>query len=970
MKNTAFSLLFFFLFGILNVLNAQEISQEPQLIRDSAGNPYNGTAQFKFLISSGETVLWSNDGSCTTLSMPFQSVELDVKDGIYEVNLGTPPMNIFYKELISYYADPLLTTWVNYGNGFEKLNSSHIFPDNFKESKKNYTAFEVNNTKKETPQLVVSSSIEKNKEEEKGGEEATNPDGWVEQWKLMHAGKDGKIPFDGLIKAKQHIDQMPASKDAGITNWEWLGPGNIGGRIRAIAIKPSNPDIIFIGSVAGGIWKSIDAGSSWTAVNDFLPNLAVTSIVYDPTNLNIMYASTGEGYDNADGLPGAGIFKSVNGGTNWTQLASTNSTDFSFVNKLAHHPDSTGILFAVTSNPGQIVKSIDGGDSWTVVLSSAKNMLDIKISPYSPYNLILAGTQGHFATLTQPANFGKVYVSNDWGENWTVKTTGAENELPGIFFRSEISFCLSNANRIYLSNGVNKGEIWRSDDQGVSWENMCSGYNYLDDQQWYSHTLWVDPTNSNNLVVGGIDLWRSIDGGATLTKISDWEDYHNNGAANSAHADQHIIVSHPDYNGTTNRTVYFGNDGGIQKANDILTVSENEGWTNLAGTTLGITQFYGGAASPDGSVICGGAQDNDQLRFHESGDWSGAGQWFQSKTGDGGCAAIDPTNASVQYCEYVYLLIKKSTDGGDTWVNSVNGLTDAGKKNNALFISPFVMDPNDPNILVAGGINIWRTIDGGVNWSVIRAGGNKCSAIDIAKGNSNIIWIGDTFGNVKVTTDAGVETPTWTDVDDGINPLPDRYVTDIAINPNNSNEVWVTFGEYEADNVWFTSDGGTTWFNKSGTAPYDLPALQVNTVRVHPRNSNYIYIGTDLGVFASEDKGLNWAVDPRYPGQNNELPANVAVSELFWQGDDYLIAATHGRGMYRANPISTIYVDKNASPGGNGSKLNPFQTVTEAVNAARSGSVISIKSNTYDEPAILLTTAGIVKTTNGSTVIK
>lgn len=970
MKNTAISLLIFVLSGFLTILEAQENIQSMPLILGVDGKPFNGTAQFKFLISSGETVLWSNDGSCASLSVPSQSVELEVNEGIYQANLGTSPMHVFYKELISLYVNPVLTTWVNIGNGFEKFNSSYISPDDFKESEINHSSFEVNYAKKETPQLVGSQGNEENREEEKSGEEATNPEGWVEQWKLMHAGKDGKIPFDGLIKAKQHIDQMPANKDAGITNWEWLGPGNIGGRIRAIAINPANPDIIFIGSVAGGIWKSIDAGSSWTVVNDFLPNLAVTSIVYDPANLNIMYASTGEGYDNSDGLPGAGIFKSVNGGANWTQLASTNSTDFTFVNKLAHHPDSTGILFAVTSYPGQILKSIDGGDSWIVVLNSAKNMLDIKISPFSPYNLLIAATQGHFPTATRPADYGKVYISNDWGENWTVITSSAEGELPGVFFRSEISFCKNNANRIYLSNGVNKGEIWRSDDQGVSWENVCSGYEYLGTQQWYSHTLWVDPTNSNNLVVGGIDLWRSTDGGSTLTKISDWEDYHNNGAANSAHADQHIIVNHPDFNGSTNRTVFFGNDGGIQKADDILTVSENEGWTNLAGTTLGITQFYGGAASPDGSVICGGAQDNDHLRYHDSGEWSGAGQWFQSKTGDGGYAAIDPTNSQVQFCEYVYLSIKKSTDGGDTWNNSVNGLTDAGKNNNALFIAPFVMDPNDPNILVAGGINIWRTIDGGSNWSAIRTGGNKCSAIDIANGNSKIIWIGDTFGHVKFTTDADVETPTWTDVDDGTNPLPDRYVTDIAINPNNSNEVWVTFGEYEADNVWYTPDSGTTWLNRSGAAPYDLPALQVNTVRVHPRNSNYIFIGTDLGIFASEDKGLNWAIDPRYPGQNNELPSNVAVSELFWQGDDYLIAATHGRGMYRANPISTIYVDKTASPGGNGSKIAPYQTVTEAVNAARNGSVISIKSNTYDEPAILITTSGIVKTTNGSTIIK
>ena len=118
------------------------------------------------------------------------------------------------------------------------------------------------------------------------------------QWFAQHKDADGKIPFDGLVNAKRHIDQMPQPKDAGLWNWEWLGPGNIGGRIRAIAINPSNPEIIFIGSVGGGLWKSINGGDSWSVVNDFLPNLAITSIVYDPTDTDIMYASTGEGFTN------------------------------------------------------------------------------------------------------------------------------------------------------------------------------------------------------------------------------------------------------------------------------------------------------------------------------------------------------------------------------------------------------------------------------------------------------------------------------------------------------------------------------------------------------------------------------------------------------------------------------------------------------------------------------------------------
>jgi hypothetical protein len=142
-------------------------------------------------------------------------------------------------------------------------------------------------------------------------------------------------------------------------------------------------------------------------------------------------------------------------------------------------------------------------------------------------------------------------------------------------------------------------------------------------------------------------------------------------------------------------------------------------------------------------------------------------------------------------------------------------------------------------------------------------------------------------------------------------------------------------------------------------------------VKVHPLSNNWIYIGTDLGVLASEDKGVNWSVDPRYSTQNNEMPANAEVAELFWQGDYYLIAATHGRGMYRAQPMTIIYVDKLAAPGGNGSAAAPYQTVTEAVNASGRSTVISIKSNTYDEAGmILFNKKGEVKSTNGSSIIK
>lgn len=931
---------------------------------------FTGSAEFKFAIVSGRTSLWSNDGTSVDASEPVSAMMVEVKDGEYRIDLGSAPMKPLFYQLLAYYPQVELITWVNTGDGFTEFIRQPVDPGivQFLEEEENRRQAVVH----EIPQLVRAEGIKDDPLKPKRRKNPMKPDEAMRQRVKQRADENGQIPMDGLVNGLRHIQNMPQPKDAGLWNWEWLGPGNIGGRIRAIALHPTSPSTIFIGGVAGGIWKSSNGGSSWTVVNDFLPNLAVTSIVYDPTNLSIMYASTGEGFYNSDALPGAGIFKSTNGGNTWTQLASTNNANFRWVNRLEHHPDSTGIIYAATTDPHRVVRSRDGGNTWATLLNTVTPVLDVKVSPHSPYGRIIIGTQGFGSSNW--ANTGHVFLSSNWGRTWVEQTTGAANKLPNWPLRCEVAFCPSNSTRIYVSIGRSKGEIWRSDDSGDTWSMRSNTYEYLGGQQWYNNCIWVNPNNSDHIIVGGIDLWRSTNGGTTLTRISDWTKYHNNSSANSAHADHHIIIQHPDFNNSTNKSVYVGNDGGIQRMTDYSTVTTTSGWTNLCGSTLGITQFYGGAAAPDGSFIIGGTQDNDHLRYKPSGTWSGAGNWFQAETGDGGFAAINHSNTNIQYSEYTNLVIEKSTDGGNTNATAISGLSDAGT-NRALFIAPFSMDPNDPLRLIAGGKSIWRTTNSAGNWSRIRdsisANYPKCSAIDIATGNSDVIWVGYEDGHVARTTNGTAGSPTWTRLDNNPTALPNRYVTDIAINPNNNNQVFVTFGGYEANNVWFTNDGGSNWVNRSGTAPNNLPSIQVNTVRFHPSNGNWVYIGTDLGAFASEDQGQTWSVDPRYPTQGHEFPANTEIAELFWQGNTYLIAATHGRGMYRAQPMTIIYVDKLAAAGGNGTASAPYQTVTQAVNAAGPGTVISIKSNTYDEPnPLLFYKRGRVITTNGATLIK
>ena len=419
------------------------------------------------------------------------------------------------------------------------------------------------------------------------------------------------------------------------------------------------------------------------------------------------------------------------------------------------------------------------------------------------------------------------------------------------------------------------------------------------------NTIAVSPTDANFVIVGGLDLWRSTDGGATFSIISNSTCYPSCVFGQSAHADQHTIVFDPAFDGSTNKKVFVGNDGGIQMTTDISTIGGpyGVGWINLA-NGLGITQFYGGAAARDGSYIIGGTQDNRTLQFV-----GGVNNWYQWIRGDGGYCAIDFNDPTVAFEEAQYLQLYRSFDRGDIYAPAYLGLGDAGDINKALFLAPFVMDPNNSLKLVAGGQSIWKTDNSAEIWNLIRpplpdVGGRSplCSAIDIAKGNSSVIWIGYSTGTVSFTTNGGA---TWTNVDETLPALPDRFVTDIAINPTDSKEVIVTFGGYATNSIWLTTNSGDAWILRQGFGTTQVPALQVNTVRYHPSNTNWVYVGTDLGVFASEDKGIAWNITPAF-GQH-DAPANVEVDELF--GMNISIAATHGRGMYRCRPLPIVFID-------------------------------------------------------------
>jgi photosystem II stability/assembly factor-like uncharacterized protein len=333
--------------------------------------------------------------------------------------------------------------------------------------------------------------------------------------------------------------------------WTWVGPGNIGGRVRALVMHPTNLGTMFAGSAGGGIWKTTDGGTTWAPVDDFLASLAVTSIVMQPGRPDTMYAATGEGFGNLDAIRGAGIFKSTDAGATWTQLPATANGAFWYVNRLAVSPDGK-ILLAATSG-GAMRRSIDGGASFTQVLADA--MADVKFHPTDSAKAIAGGVSGG------------VWVTSDGGASWT-----AAIGVPRSSGRCELAYARSNPLIVYASCAINGGWLYRSQDGGASFALAYFGpLQLLERQGWYANALWVNPTNAHDVLVGGGKLNHSTDGGASFTQVAD---------INTQHPDLHAIVETPSVDGSTDRAVYIASDGGISRADDVnaITLFSSTGW--------------------------------------------------------------------------------------------------------------------------------------------------------------------------------------------------------------------------------------------------------------------------------------------------------------------------------------------------------------------------------------------------------
>ncbi|MCZ0982126.1 hypothetical protein O1L60_33290 [Streptomyces diastatochromogenes] len=315
-----------------------------------------------------------------------------------------------------------------------------------------------------------------------------------------------------------------------LTRWEWLGPGNIGGRTRGIVVDPGHPNKMWAASAGGGVWITRNGGAKWAPVDDFLGNLACACLAMDPSDPATIYVGTGEGFSNVDALRGNGVFRTTDA-TTWAPLPATQTADFRGVTRIA--VSASGAVVLAATDTGLFRSADPARATWTRVLGV-------------PLGQVVFAPGDEKRAVAGALNAGEAWVSADGGVTWQAATHGPWSG------RVELAYAVKDPTVVYASVQAQTGRIWRSTDGGRTYQIRKTKdptgqvADYLGDQGWYSNAIWAgDPTDADLIVTGGVDLWRSTDGGDHLAEISTWWD------PASAHADHHAIVSHPPTTGCT-----------------------------------------------------------------------------------------------------------------------------------------------------------------------------------------------------------------------------------------------------------------------------------------------------------------------------------------------------------------------------------------------------------------------------------
>ncbi|MDQ3019256.1 MAG: PKD domain-containing protein [Bacteroidota bacterium] len=713
--------------------------------------------------------------------------------------------------------------------------------------------------------------------------------------------KTNTVPTERLIPAMRYMKQLQQTQTdgpiAGI-DWQERGPNNVGGRTRAVLFDRADATgkIVFAGGVGGGLWKTTDItqlNPNWTKIDDFFSNIAISCIIQDPQNAQVMYFGTGEGRYNIDAIRGLGIWKSTNGGNNWSQLSATNNSSFHYTQKMAIHPGN-GYIFAATRSAG-IMRSTDGGTSWTSVLTTGVSVQE-RASDVS-----MGADNSIYAAMGGVIWTDGIYKSTNNGNNWTKLNTAISGFPATGFGRLEIGCAPSDPQRLYVvaQNSASFGllGIYRSIDGGTTFTQLPNpidadpqiGPDYTRMQAWYDLPVTVDPNNADVVYVGGIDLLKSINGGLGWTQFTHW---YGGFTFQDVHADQHTIV----FKQGSSDIMLFGNDGGVYYTTDgtafIPTLKSKE-------INYNTTQYYGCAIhpAPNTTHFLAGAQDNGSHKFTSAGINSTP----EVTGGDGAFCHIDQNQPQYQWTAYVYNNYFTSTDGGESF-------SPVDISNDGQFINPTDYDDN-ANKMYCGNTPStyirWEnpqtdvTVATYATVTVTAFGAAKVTAVKV--GNTpNRVFFGLNNGKVVRVDNAHTGTSiSGVDISTG---LPTGYVSCVEVQSGNDNHILASYSNYGVNSVWETVNGGASWTSIEGNIP-DMP---VRWLSFSPLNSDQALAATELGVWSTDDlngAATNW-------GPSNSGLANVSTHMLQHRNSDKtMIAVTHGRGLFSTDAFSSPAAD-------------------------------------------------------------
>lgn len=703
------------------------------------------------------------------------------------------------------------------------------------------------------------------------------------------------------IKAAQK-HPVPGTPGSTTTPWVERGPSNVGGRTRAIMFDPNDATHkkVWAGGVTGGLWFNNDitnSTSQWTAVDDFWDNIAITAIAADPTNSNIFYVATGEGWGSSvSGARGAGIWKSTDAGASWNQLTSTSS--FYFVNDLVVRDENgTGVVYAglrgasyagtIHNTPNEgLQRSTNGGQTFTQVLPNVPG----RSFNYAVGDIEIAADNRIWVGTINSANGGSnrgggTILYSDNGTTWTTSYSNSSGS------RVKLATAPSDSAYVYaiIEQSSQVGEIVKTTNHGSTWTNVnepsdadpnIPASDFSRTQAWVHLALSVDPNDENTVIAGSVDPFRSDDGGNTWDQLAHW---YGGFGYTEVHADQQIVVYRP---GSSSEAL-FGNDGGIYRTTNLTATTPS--FTSL-NRGYNVTQFYSCAIHPTAGTdyFLGGTQDNGSQKF----TGPGINSTSEVSGGDGGFCFIDQTNPNIQITSYVYNNFWRSTDGGNSFPSRIQNSSTTGS-----FINPADYDDN-LHILysarTATSINRILDVDGGYSVGSFQAFlGSQSTHLRVSPytTTSSTLFVGTGAGRVYKITNAETTSPTVTNITTSSLPAGSISCIDIG---STEDELLVTYSNYGVNSVWYTNDGGTTWTSKEG----NLPDMPVRWCLFNPNNRNEAILATEVGVWSSTDLSVS---SPSWSPSTSGL-ANVRTSMLQMRSsDNEVIAGTYGRGIFSSN---------------------------------------------------------------------